>query len=99
ERYRLTHEGQWPASLDKLVPKLLVALPLDPTDGEPLRYRRLDDGVVIYSVGADKEGATFDPDGPSPHGVGLAVRLWDVQHRRQPPPPEFVGPLLPDEPE
>jgi hypothetical protein len=89
ERYRQAH-GDWPASLEKLVPKLLSAVPLDPYDGEPLRYRRLDDGVIVYSVGSDREdnGGTLDRQNPTRRGADLGYRLWDVKHRRQPPPPK-----------
>ncbi|MEM8757200.1 MAG: hypothetical protein AAGF47_05400 [Planctomycetota bacterium] len=52
--YRAEH-GQWPPSLDALVPRFLDSVPLDPSDGEPLRYQRLDetDEYRLYSVGWD----------------------------------------------
>lgn len=54
ERWKREH-GQYPETLDLLVPGLIPGLPLDPVDGEPLRYL-LDDGVVtLYSLGADKD--------------------------------------------
>jgi hypothetical protein len=53
ERYRLAHGGQLPAALPDLVPTLLPAVPLDPFDGQPLRYQKLPEGYAIYSVGAD----------------------------------------------
>jgi hypothetical protein len=46
-------EGRWPDSLEALAPRYLQRVPTDPYDGRPLRYRRLDDGVVVYSVGPD----------------------------------------------
>jgi len=53
ERYRLRHQ-EWPTTLDVLVKeKLLAAVPLDPMDGQPMRYRRTTTGVVVYSVGSD----------------------------------------------
>lgn len=52
EQYRLG-TGHLPESLDKLVPQYLDAVPLDPFDGKPLRYRLLNPGFVIYSVGED----------------------------------------------
>src|SRR5262249_35009261 len=52
ERYRRAH-GVWPESLEALAPAYLGEVPADPYDGQPLRYRRLPDGVVIYSVGPD----------------------------------------------
>ena len=51
ERYRLNHsEKTWPASLEELVKaKLLDAVPVDPMDNQPLRYRRTKEGIVVYS--------------------------------------------------
>jgi hypothetical protein len=91
ERFRLRH-GDWPTALDQLAPEMLLSIPLDPQDGEPLRLQRLPDRVVIYSKcevrGADDLPHRYDPDEPSPPGVGVAVHLFDVQHRRQPPRPK-----------
>ena len=50
ERYRLVH-GVCPERLADLVPDYLDAVPMDPFDGEPLRYRRLETGYMVYSVG------------------------------------------------
>jgi hypothetical protein len=51
ERYRLA-EGQYPDSLDALVPRFSKVLPGDIIDGQPLKYRRTDDGrFILYSVG------------------------------------------------
>ena len=54
ERFRLAH-GQLPEKLDELVSQYLSAVPEDPFDGQPLRYRRLDRGYVVYSIGPDGE--------------------------------------------
>jgi hypothetical protein len=89
ERYRRQHDG-WPETLDHLIPTYLAAVPLDPFDGKSLRYRHLDDGVVIYSVGADGKdngGTLIRPGSYSPEW-DVGIRLWDVKHRRQPPPSE-----------
>jgi hypothetical protein len=88
ERYRLTH-GRWPKTLAALEPKFLAKVPLDPCDGKPLRYRRLPDGVVVYSVGPDGQdnGGTLDRANPIAPGTDLGIRLWDVAKRRQPPAP------------
>jgi len=85
ERYRLAH-GNWPESLDQLVPKLLPAIPKDLFDGKPIRYRPLSDGVAIYSVGPDgiDDGGKVDPSNPIKPGTDLVFRLWDVAKRRQP---------------
>jgi hypothetical protein len=52
ERYRLDH-GALPETLDDLVPDYLDAVPEDPFDGAPIRYRRTEPGYVLYSVYTD----------------------------------------------
>ncbi len=53
ERYRLANRGALPPTLAALVPAQLAAVPLDPFDDQPLRYKRLPKGFVVYSIGAD----------------------------------------------
>ena len=53
ERFRLKH-ARWPETLAEIPKELLENIPLDPFDGQPLRYRALPDGIVIYSVGKDR---------------------------------------------
>jgi hypothetical protein len=86
ERYRLAR-GRWPESLAALVPEFLAAVPADPYDGQPLRYRRLADGVVVYSVGPDGAdgGGQSNPDPPGPN---FGCMLWDISRRHPPPPPK-----------
>jgi hypothetical protein len=55
ERWRLTHHGAIPDLLKDLVPSFLPAVPIDPFDGQPLRFKRLPTGYVIYSIGADRQ--------------------------------------------
>jgi hypothetical protein len=43
-----------PDQLSELVQDYLPAVPIDPFDGQPIRYRRTDDGFLLYSVGADR---------------------------------------------
>ena len=51
KRYQLKH-GNYPPDLNSLVPEFLSKVPLDPVDGQPLRYRRNADGTfLLYSVG------------------------------------------------
>lgn len=48
--------------LDALAPQLIAKIPHDIVNGQPLRYRRTDDGqFVLYSVGWDEtdDGGTF----------------------------------------
>jgi hypothetical protein len=59
ERHRLA-TGTYPKSLGDLVPKWVPTVPLDPMDGQPLRYRLNADGsFTVYGVGpnhADDNG-------------------------------------------
>ena len=51
ERYRLAH-GQYPETLEALVPQFAVKLPHDIVGGQPLKYHGTADGqFVLYSVG------------------------------------------------
>lgn len=70
-RWRAAHEGKLPDSLAELVPDTLPAIPADPFDEQPLRYRRLPQGFTVYSVGPDftdnggqrQPAGTEKPDG------------------------------------
>jgi hypothetical protein len=72
ERYRLEN-GRWPDRLEDLVPHYLSAVPADPVDGQPLRYRRTEQGVVIHTLdfGEARPGDTGDEK----------FRLFDPAHR------------------
>lgn len=87
ERYRRAR-NRWPDGLSQLAPAYLSKVPLDPFAGKPLCYRRVDDGVVIYSVGPDgsDNGGKVDQD-PMKPGTDVGFRLWNVGKRRQPPNP------------
>jgi hypothetical protein len=51
KRYQLKY-GKYPADLNSLVPEFVPKVPLDPVDGQPLRYRLNADGTfLLYSVG------------------------------------------------
>jgi hypothetical protein len=50
ERYRL-ETNKLPEGLDSLVPKYIEKIPIDPYDGKPLRYKRLEKGYTVYSIG------------------------------------------------
>jgi hypothetical protein len=52
QRFRLVHD-RLPKDLNELVPRFLTAIPLDPFDGAPLRYKPLVNGYVVYSIGPD----------------------------------------------
>jgi hypothetical protein len=96
ECYRRKH-GAWPGSLEELAAsKMLSAVPDDPYDGEPLRYARLPDGILIYSVSTDgqDDGGVINREHQNLAGSDLGFRLWDVKHRRQPqrPAPQVEAP-------
>jgi hypothetical protein len=96
ERYRRA-QGHWPETLDALkAADYLRAIPNDPYDGQPLRWRRLDDGVVVYAVGPDGEdnGGKLDRQNPLAPGTDIGFRIWDVAKRRQPPVPFPLEPHL-----
>ncbi len=57
--YRLEH-GNYPATLNKLVPGYLQSIPLDPySAGEPLHYQQIGQGYILYTNG---------PNGKDDHG-------------------------------
>jgi hypothetical protein len=87
ERYRLAR-GTWPPALEALMPDFLAKVPVDPFDGEPLRYRRLEDRIVIYSVGEDGQDDGGETESTWPPGTSrdLGFRLWDPPGRHQPAP-------------
>jgi hypothetical protein len=83
ERYRRAH-GAWPESLQDLTPAELIAVPLDPFDGEPLRLLRLPGGIEIYSVGLygiDNKGRLAVGAQVNQPGFDIGIRLWDPSER------------------
>jgi hypothetical protein len=51
ERYRFAR-GNFPETLDALVPQFMGKIPHDIIGGQPLKYRRTDDGkFLLYSIG------------------------------------------------
>ena len=57
--------GRYPENLQQLVPKYLPSVPIDPYDGKPIRYRKLQKGFKVWSVGGNRKD-----DG------GVKVRDW-----------------------
>ena len=97
ERHRLKH-GRWPATLDDLAEFGLPTIPADPFDGQPLRYRIVEDGAIVYSVGTngeDDDGDVVRREG-TPDDVGF--RLWNADMRRVPMPAKPKIEEWPDEP-
>jgi hypothetical protein len=55
--------GHFPENLNDLTPEFIFSLPTDPFDGKPMKLKRTDHGIVVYSVGpdmVDNGGAPFD---------------------------------------
>jgi len=52
ERYRLA-AGDFPETLQALVPAYLPAVPEDPIDLQPMRYRCGEEACVVYSIGTN----------------------------------------------
>ena len=65
ERFRRAHNRELPSDLNGLVPTYLASVPGDPFDGQPLRFKRLTHGYVVYSIGSDLRddgGSEGDPN-------------------------------------
>jgi hypothetical protein len=91
ERFRKKH-GRWPDKLDDLIPGELSTIEVDPYTGAPLLLRRLNDGLVIYSVGFNRvdDGGIITAQKGEPPDIG--VRLWDVDQRGLEPKSSEVKP-------
>jgi hypothetical protein len=78
KRYQLKH-GSYPPDLNSLVPDFTSAVPLDPVDGQPLRYRRNANGTfLLYSVG--ENGVDNDGDPSLEPGVTSSNYYWQNDH-------------------
>lgn len=75
ERSRLA-AGELPDDLRRLLPVYLESIPADPFDREPLRYRRLERGYVVYSVGED-----YADDGGRLRNSEQPDQTWDIVFR------------------
>jgi len=54
QRHQLRH-GKLPGTLDELVPTFLKAAPLDPIDGQPMRYRAEGSTMTLWSIALDRK--------------------------------------------
>jgi hypothetical protein len=82
QRYRL-QTGAWPAQAADLVPQYLSAVPVDPFDGQPLRFVVNADELLLYSIGKDgRDDGGSDPDGRGEPDI--AVRLKTNPQSSQP---------------
>ena len=85
EQYRMRN-GDWPGTLDALVPDLLDAVPQDPFGAGPLGYKRDATGIVVFSVGPDgQEERVRSTEGartvPPTVGPDLSFHLLEPTHR------------------
>jgi hypothetical protein len=80
---RRQDRGEYPESLTELVPEYLPALPIDYGDRRPLRYRRLREHYLLYSIGND--GQDDGGIGPSwfTRSVGPGSDIVFSEVRRQ----------------
>jgi hypothetical protein len=83
ERYRQDHK-RWPENLDQLVPQYLKSVPRDPFIDAPLKLRRVEDGIVLYSVGEngqDDQGDVVKPLNSTVEPADLGVKIWNSDRR------------------
>jgi len=68
-------QGHYPAKLAELCPKYLKDVPGDLFSGKPLIYRLVDQGYLLYSVGANgvDDGGRGNDD--EPRGDDLSIRM------------------------
>ncbi len=97
ERYRIA-KGVWPTALSDIPKEILPEIPLDPFNGKPIQFQKLEDGVAIFSVGDEQDarrrntGEIKDPVGH----LGRGWKLWDNNFRRLPHPLPKSDPTNPD---
>jgi hypothetical protein len=74
KRFQLKRDS-YPPSLNALVPEFLSAVPLDPVDGQPMRYRLNADGTfLLYSIGENGKDDGGDPS--LEKGVQSSSFIW-----------------------
>lgn len=79
ERYRLAH-GEFPEKLEALAPQFIEKLPHDLITGQPLKYRRTDDGqFALYSVGWNGVDDGGKPSPPKTDWSGRTLSLPDLE--------------------
>jgi hypothetical protein len=83
ERYRLEH-NRWPDALSEIPLAILKAVPIDPFSNEPVKLKRTETGIVLYSVGVDKKDnhGNLDPNNTM-HSSDYGITLFDPQNRRR----------------
>jgi len=74
ERFR-RRTSALPARIDDLVPDFLQAVPQDPFDGKPLRWKVERTGLTIYSIGINDQDDGGVEGKPRPNEPDIVVRL------------------------
>jgi len=54
-RLHKSRSGQYPDTLEALVPGILKEVPIDPFTGKPLVYRHEGEGFIVYSLGSNEK--------------------------------------------
>ena len=62
ERFRISHNHELPETLTELTPFGSSGVPIDPFDGQPLRYKKLAPRYVVYSIGEKGDGTGSGQD-------------------------------------
>jgi hypothetical protein len=62
ELYRFSHAGRLPENLSALVPEYLASVPKDPFDDHDLRFKKLEHGFAVYSIGPDFTDDNGEPE-------------------------------------
>ncbi len=78
ERWRRAHGGAVPPNLQALVPSVLASVPMDPFNGQPLRFVRGTNAYIIYSVSEDRRDGGGDIGEWQPDVFGGYPRI--VEH-------------------
>ena len=74
ERWRHAHGGRVPDSLAEQTPDFQPVIPTDPFDGQPLHYKKLATGYVLYSIGED----LTDDGGKEETSDGTGGHRYDI---------------------
>lgn len=69
--------GRMPETADELVPEYIDSIPVDPMDSKPLRYKKTEEYVLIYSVGVDgvDNGGNLGSNNGISKGEDLVFRI------------------------
>ena len=77
ERYRRQF-GRVPERLEQLVPDFLTQLPIDPFDGQALRYVLQRDRYLLYSIGEDRVDNGGQGESAARHRVRRAAARFTL---------------------